>query len=144
VLVENQTMYKTILTTWSAAILDTFKIHLFTNNVIVSPTDLVSTYTEADFSGYAAAVIGAWTPEQTETDGSLTVVGETITTFSQTASTISNTVYGWWLSDTALTFVYASANFDAPIPFALAGTSVNLLLSLNVGQMSQKLIVTQI
>lgn len=110
------------------------EIRLFQNNLTVSPLTVLGDLTEADFSGYAAEAIagGDWqTPAKIMPDGSARQILGTVVTFDQTASTISNTVYGWyWVaSDGTLEL---AGNFPTPLVMDAAGKFISLELAAQI------------
>jgi hypothetical protein len=100
----------------------TVKYRLFTNNITPSLSDVVSTYTEAAWTGYAAV-------SQTWTNFTLNgvsghngfAIAAPITFSNSSGATV--TPYGYFVTDSTGTILLAAARFDNPPVSILNGGS---------------------
>lgn len=101
---------------------------LYQNNITPSQASVIADFTQADFSGYAA--IPLETAERPlariDSEGNVYAVDTIVRTFLQTAVTVTNTVYGWYIQDS--TRVYAAGRFDTPLAFDAVGRVLELEL----------------
>lgn len=72
------------------------KLHLYQSNTIPGPNDTISTYTEADFDGYAAQSLVQLGSAFTNSDGAAEQDFQLLQ-FLDTGSTTPNTVYGYYV-----------------------------------------------
>lgn len=75
-------------------------VKLFKTNTNLDPDTVIGDLTEADFSGYAAVTPPVFLTKYQLPDGSWALQTDLIQ-FLQTAATITNTVFGWWLETSA-------------------------------------------
>lgn len=107
-------------------------IGLFSNDYTPVPTTVLGDLTPADFSGYAeVSALESFTTSP-NTDGSASSNPAVIASFAQTAVTISQIVYGWYMTTGAGVLV-AAGQFDTPINFNAIGVSVQFVLVFNLG-----------
>lgn len=110
------------------------KIRLFSNNLTISPTTVIGDLVESAFTGYSAGVFptapfwlyGLDTNQQGE------AIASFLTSFNQTALTVSETAYGYYVTDTTGAIFKLAANFDTPLPFDRIGNSLMLKLGFYV------------
>jgi len=104
-------------------------IKLFKNDLAPGVDSVIADFVEADFSGYAAIphVAGDWSAP-------LNLPGPSVGTqtpldhFEQTATTISNVVYGFWLEQTGPPVVLVTCGrFDTPQNMASIGDTIDIL-----------------
>jgi hypothetical protein len=62
-----------------------------------TPTSDPTTFTEADFDGYAAKTVAAWAAPYLNGDGAAETIGTSVLTWSPTGSVTPNLIYGYWL-----------------------------------------------
>lgn len=99
-------------------------LRLFKNNHIPGPEDSApDNYQECDFSGYAAKTPVVFGLPYTAPDGSDHVTAPSAQ-FTATADTMTNTVYGWYLTDDDGGNVYLAERFEQPIPITGPGQAV--------------------
>lgn len=115
----------------AAPTIGNLRLRLFTNSLTPSNTDAVGAYTECVDSLYAAAVLagGTWTLSAIS-NGKATIYPAVTFTFSG-----SNSLYGWYLTDSANAIVYGAGNFVSPpviIPVGGGTYSVQVTLPLTV------------
>jgi hypothetical protein len=89
---------------------------LYQNNVTPGETDTVGTYTEATFTGYASITLtgASWTV----TPGAPSSAAYAQQTFTSSAGSQSQTIYGYFLKRVTTTtgdIVYAERFSDAPV-----------------------------
>ena len=94
------------------------KVHLFSNNVTPTNADSLATYTEANFTGYAAATASGWSAAGLT--GHVASTTANPVTFTLTAG--SQNVYGYYLTDSTSGKLYA-AERDPNAPVALNTTA---------------------
>lgn len=75
-----------------------FTLRLFQNNITPAETDTVSTYTEATFTGYSAIALTA--ASWATTEGAPTETAYAQQTFTSTAGSQSQNIYGYYLNRT--------------------------------------------
>lgn len=99
-------------------------LFLFKNNITPAETDVTGTYTEADFTGYAAhGLVGA---DWTVTPGAPTVAATGVKTFTQTA-VMNQSIYGYGMKQAVSGTIMIAERFSGA-PFALAnnGDSISV------------------
>lgn len=91
----------------------TFSLRLFTNNITVSATDVLATYTQmAAVQGYAAKTLTAASFTITVNDGSgYSVAAYAQQTFTFTGGTPVD-IYGYYIVDTSDNVVIGAETFD--------------------------------
>lgn len=73
-------------------------VHLFQNDIIPTPTSLISEFTEADYDGYAAKDLVVTSPPSAFVSEFGDVIAQfPHVVFQPTGTTTPNTIYGWWL-----------------------------------------------
>ena len=111
------------------------EVHLFqTAEIDISPTTLLADLEaiEADFTGYAAAVIAAWTgPMMAPVSGA--AIQTPMLEFGIDAPyTVPNSIMGWWLQTTGGDLI-GIATFPAPVSMTGAGDFITFAAALVVG-----------
>jgi len=91
-------------------------MRLFQTDIPINADTLMGDFVEADFSGYAAVTVttGDWNPAVLMPDGTARQVHPLVMHFEQTAATVSNVVYGWYLTDALETEWLLAGKFDLP------------------------------
>lgn len=74
-----------------------FRIRLYKNSVLITPSLLNSALTEADYSGYSAYSSNLWTAPAIDENGDAYTLSPAIV-FAPTSSIVQNTVYGAYLT----------------------------------------------
>ena len=108
-------------------------VHLFTNNHTPADADVVGTYTEATFSGYAAAAMPSFgsaynnSLNQAEADGTNTAA------FVCNGGGTNNNVYGYYVTAASnATLLWAELFSGAPISMANNGDRISVFVSLTL------------
>lgn len=110
--------------------LATATVDLMKDNIDLSPTDVVATYTPhvADFTGYAQGTITASTAAAPDTvnGGAFTQV-PTVEFAVGATPTVLNTIYGFWIATSGGSpALILSAKFANPVPMNLPLAQLNL------------------
>lgn len=122
-----------LLNTMSAALApwDGAKVHLYKAPVAIGPGMVLADFTAvaADFTGYTASAAVVWAAAFYQEDGTpvLTADLKTFTVGSPVVTT--NTVYGYYLTDSAGTTLLWARQFDAPVVMGIAGQSLEVIPS---------------
>jgi hypothetical protein len=102
------------------ATLNGYKIHLFKNNLTPTDASVIGDFTEADFTGYASQNLTTFATaflngaNQGETDAGLY-------TFTQSGSTTTNNIYGYYVTTAGGALVYSERNPNAPVAMTGSG-----------------------
>jgi hypothetical protein len=105
-------------------------VGLFQNNIVPNLTTTLGDLTVADFTGYAPVTVTAW--DATHLDpitGEPVIESTTPLVFTQTGTTIVNTIYGLYLEDGSGNLLSAE-KFDTPIQMDTTGKQINALIRL--------------
>lgn len=100
-------------------------LSLFKSNTTPAETDVVGTYTEADFTGYASITLtgASWTT----TPGAPTQAAYAQQTFTSSAEQASQNVYGYYLTRLAGgELVYSERFSDGPYAIAHLGDAIKV------------------
>lgn len=98
---------------------------LFKSNTTPAEGDVIGTYTEADFTGYANKTLAgaSWTV----TGGAPSTASFALQTFSSTASQTLQNIYGYFLKRVSTgDLVYAERFSDGPYPVTNNGDTINV------------------
>lgn len=113
-------------------------LHLFQNDVIPTPDMVAGDFVEADYTGYATVDVEEIGVSYDNADGD---AERSFTSghFQPTASTVTNTVYGYYLTTGVAAFGGAGSllkaeRFDAPVPLLGTADAVDVTPVLRVGQ----------
>lgn len=111
----------------------TCRVHLFSNNFTFTPDTLLTDLVKCTFTGYAPVNVAAFLAALLDDDGIPYVVSPTLR-FASTGSTITETAYGWFITEQATPEVIlkCGGNFAVPVPFSEAGQGVDFVVK--VGQ----------
>lgn len=111
-----------ILTGWTLG-----KLKLFKNNFTPNYDNLLADFTEATFPGYAA-ISAATTPASgiDSLTGNLVVSWNNGSAFTAGTIVTPETVYGWYITNTAETTCLVAARFDTPIVIDQTGDIISL------------------
>jgi len=108
----------------ATGLLDDATLHLFTAGT-PSPDAVEASFTEADYTGYAAQTIAdtAWgTPFLA--GGTIPTIKGPLSEFRPTGTTVTNVVTGWYLLNAAADTVIASGLFAAPVSLLSPSTAL--------------------
>lgn len=89
-------------------------VHLFQNNISPDKNTPLSSLVEADFVGYNDVAVGVWGNAYVDPFGVVSVQAPDIQ-FQPTNGSVGNTIYGWYLTDSAGAILLAAEKFDAPV-----------------------------
>jgi len=106
-------------------------LHLYQNDIALSPSLVVGDLTEATFSGYAAINVADLLPVYIDPEGGASANIATVQ-FQHSGGATANICYGFWLENDAGDLLLAG-NFDAPIPMAVATDAIPLDVKVNFG-----------
>ena len=105
------------------------KLHLFSNNITPTPSNVLADFTECVYSGYAAQTV-TWSPAFYDINGvPVSSGGEVL--FAQSGAT-GDFCYGAFLTDSAGTHLLWAGNLDSP-PFTFVNTGDTLPLVIKMG-----------
>lgn len=100
-------------------------LRLFQNNITPAETDVVGTYTEATFTGYASITLTGAT--WTTTPGAPSQAAYPQQSFTSSAEQASQSIYGYYLTRLAGgELIYAERFTDGPYPVAHNGDVVKV------------------
>lgn len=103
------------------------KVRLAKASITVDKDTVIGDFTEADFNGYAAATL-SWGSITIDGDNNaVSVAGDAV--FTRGPSAGSNTIYAWYLTDSAGTVLYAGRTLDTPVPMNGEDDSLTVSLS---------------
>jgi hypothetical protein len=108
-------------------------VHLFQNDFTPTPDTVIADLTEATFSGYAAVVDPGWGAAFLNDDGNAQRLLNNAQ-FTQTAATITNTVYGYYVTDAAGTGLWWAERFATPVLMDAASRAIAVIGTLVHGQ----------
>lgn len=80
----------------TATLFDDCTVHLIKADIVMSPNDTIASYTEADYTGYAAQALGAFVAAFANPQGDIVAEFPHLV-FSPTGTAVGNTIYGWWI-----------------------------------------------
>lgn len=103
--------------------LDGAKVKLFKNDIVPSPTTILADLTPAAFGGYVAKDV-VWGSVFNEPDGGAGVSGGAPSWVTTDAA--DETIYGWYLTDTAGTGLLAIARLAEPQHLGAIGVNVQV------------------
>jgi len=130
-LVYTQAGVTALLADAVAGVLDGCKLKLFQNDFHPSAFSVAADFTIADYTGYGDKTIAAadWNPI-IQPDGSAGIVGPG-EFFDATGTATPNTIYGYYVTDSAGTSVLWAERFDAPVGITGPGTGFTMVPQLN-------------
>lgn len=99
--------------------LETAKIHLFSNDIVPTDKTKLTDLTEAVYTGYAAQAVGKWGKPFLGEDNQPRVACPSLQ-FQPTGDVATETVRGYYITDTAGTTLYGAALLDQPEAMASA------------------------
>lgn len=98
------------------------KLALYKSNTTPGLADIIATYTESTFAGYARSVCSNWTaPATVSARAAMTADAKT---FTRASTGAGENVYGYYVTDSTYTFLYwAERDAAAPIVLTNLGDS---------------------
>lgn len=130
-LVFTQAGVTSLLAAATAGVLDGCKLELYQNDYVPVPFSVLADFTVADYTGYGNKTIAAadWNAV-VQPDGSAGIVGPG-EFFDATGTAVSNTIYGYYVTDSGGTTVLWAERFDTPVGIAGPGTGFTMVPALN-------------
>lgn len=98
---------------------------LFSNNPTVDPNGDATQFTEPTFVGYAAVAALVFSSAYKDVDGKFKVSAPS-ETFERTGGAVSDTIYGWCITDAAKTELRAWKFLDNPVSLLAAGQGLTV------------------
>jgi len=116
-IVTKRTILEDILTAISGVggVLDGAKMHLFKTNIALSPDLDVSDFVVADFTGYATSSAIVWATPGYDANNVPEVLGDTKSFVAGSPITVTNTVYGYYVTDGAGTGLLYAEKFTSAV-----------------------------
>lgn len=117
---------------------DDFQVHLFQNDVELTPVMELADFTECDFTGYVPVTVtpaGSGVPFDNPDGDALLSFGSAH--FQPTATTVTNTAFGWYLTNQATDLsvcVLQAVKFPAGVPMMSTADAIDVVAHLMVGQ----------
>lgn len=99
---------------------NTWNLHLYINNHTPTDGDDVTDYTEATFGGYASIPLASWGAAFLNA-ANIAESDEILRTFTCTGAPLTNTVYGYYVTDSGGNLVGAELNPAGGTPITAAG-----------------------
>jgi len=94
---------------------DGAKVHLYANDFTPDDQSVIGDFVEATYTGYAPSTVVVWSAAGYAPNGRPTLPGGTKTFVSGSPLLIANTVYGYYVTDTAGTKLLWSERFVTPV-----------------------------
>lgn len=111
-------------------------VGLFKNNLVLTDKTVQADLTEADFTGYAPMASPTLLPVYQGPDGGYNLDSDVIQ-FLQTANTVTNTVFGYYVSTSADSGKLLFAElFDNSIDMNAADRAINMVFNVEIGPAS--------
>jgi len=113
---------------------DEGQLKLFQNDITPSIASVPADFVQATFSGYAAIDLPDTEIPGTliDVNGNAYAIDLLIRQFVQSADTVVNTVYGYYITNNAGTSLYMAKRFDTPVDFSHAGKTIQIELAYRV------------
>lgn len=102
-------------------------VKLFQNDFQPTKDSILADFTVATFSGYAASAAVAWSGPVLNTAGQPVIIGDLKLFTGTSPFTVSNTIYGYYVVDTAGTKLLWAERFALSQIIAAAGQSVQVV-----------------
>lgn len=113
----------------TAAEFDGAKIKLWHNDYVPTKDSVIADFTICDFTGYATSSAIVWGGPLLNGDGEPVILSDLKLFTGGTPFTVSNTVYGYMVTDGAGTKLLWSERFDNAIIVAATGQTVPVIAS---------------
>jgi len=108
-------------------LLDAVKVGLYSANVTLTVDTVLADLTPADFSGYAISGVVVWGTPFIDGTGRVLMTGDEKEFVATSPFTVSNTVYGYYITEsTPTTLLYAEA-FTTPRIISAASQGLTVL-----------------
>lgn len=121
----NNAASQATLTALRTLLAATSEVHLYQDGFGIGPDSVLADLeaAEATFTGYAAAVVAAWSSVAQDADGGYTFTATVF--FAATDAVTPNSIAGAWLQLAAGTLILWFP-FNIPVPVNAAGAYVNI------------------
>ena len=116
----------------SVGLIAGYTLRLFQNNFTPSKSSVFSSFTVATFSGYAGVAI-TWGAGSISANISTALAPAAV--FTRSIGATSNTIYGWYLTDSGGTKVIACNLLAAPKVMGVSGDGISITLSELLGDL---------
>ncbi len=105
-----------------------FRMHLFSNNYTPAANSIVSSFTEAAFSGYAQKTIAAGDWTTPVDDGAGRAISFNLAqTWANSTGAVGNDIYGYFMTDAGGTnLVWAERLASVPVDMNTAGKTLSI------------------
>jgi hypothetical protein len=124
-----QTLVKTSAGAGELGALAGLEVGLYKAAVDPHPTTVLTDLSEADFTGYARVVLGAWTTPGRDEGADIYATVQPEATFAATDAVSPQHVYGCFLADAAThNILYAVIPFAEAVPMLQADDTVTVVL----------------
>lgn len=117
-----------------------FKLKLFQNNVTPSQTDTTATYTVATFTGYTTITLttSSWNAGVAGTGTGTALANKASIDYAQQTFTMgtpgtTNTIYGYYITDSAETTLLGAEVFTSPKSMNVSGDAIKITPKLTLG-----------
>lgn len=98
----------------ASAELDGVKVHLYKNNLAPTVNSVVADFVAADFTGYGVSSAVVWGTPGISQSGVPLVLGDVKEFLSTFPFTVPNTVYGYYVTNTAGSKLLFAEKFETP------------------------------
>lgn len=105
---------------------------LATGDFHPTPTSDPTTFTEADFTGYASKTVTGWTDPELDPGPAAKTLGTNLLQFRPTGTTVSNLCTGFWCEGADGTYL-GGQEFDAPVPMGNVTDAITIIAQWNLG-----------
>jgi hypothetical protein len=114
------------------------KVHLYVNNLDPIPSNVLADFSEATFTGYAAATLASVAPYYDPAQ-KVNMAGVS-QLFVATAAMPNNLIYGYYITDSTDTYLWFAELFQGgPISIAAIGDGVQVIPILQFGDFVEPL-----
>lgn len=109
------------------------KVHLYKNDYTPGPGSRLTDLIEADFTGYAASAALVWGSTFTDELHNAVAAAASVQ-FNDTGEAVTNTVYGYYVTDGAGAVLLYAERFDSPVPMTGPAQAIVVLPEFSFGQ----------
>lgn len=109
-----------------------FQLKLFQNNFTPSKSSVFANFTEATFSGYTAQTV---TFSGSTVTANVASIAAAAITFTRSIGATSNTIYGWYLTDSISSKVFACNLLATPKAMTTNGDGISVTLTELLGDL---------
>jgi len=102
---------------------------------VPTPTSDPTTFTEADFTGYASKTVAAYTPASLEPNGASQILSSAVLDWNPTGTTTTNLVTGYWILGGSGDYL-GGESFPTPVPMQSPTDVLNLVVVWQVAKSS--------